>query len=245
MQVANMPGKENTMAAASEWQGIPFAAWWRQYGVPAWLARGVVAFEGNVPPYAVTNDVGDTLSVGPLQLNTGGQARGWDPYELAKHPEEQAKIGIPPIAEAYKEGVQKGLKGYDLFAYVLSHSGHPGGTLGAGLKVTPDLAAKYRRAYLLALQESGSTGGPGSVTSAAGPAGTSAGGLEAALLKAATSQSQESSILHPDTWLPRLGAVLLGVGVIVAALVIGLLSIVGSKSVVEEATQVARSVVKE
>lgn len=104
-----------------------FSAQFAVAGVPGWLGAGVEDWEGGGSPSKISPDTGGTYSVGPLQLNSGGQAAGHSMAWWAAHPGAQAAKGIPPIAAAYKQGLALGIpdQSEQMFEYVLGHSGHP------------------------------------------------------------------------------------------------------------------------
>lgn len=137
-------GGQNVPAAV---ESYPFQSWFQAYGVPDWIAKGILQFEGNVPTSQVNPDTGGTLSIGPLQLNTGGQAAGYSPQQLAQDPAQQAAIGVPPIAAAYQSGLKAGLSGLDLFLYTAANSGHPteAGVTSLGPSASARLASIYQQ----------------------------------------------------------------------------------------------------
>lgn len=94
-------------------------------GVPANIAAGVLAFEGSQTPAQYVTDTNGQASVGPLQLNLGGQGSGYTVQQLTSNPGLQAQLGVPPIAAAYKQAQAKGLSGFAAFLYTLTASGHP------------------------------------------------------------------------------------------------------------------------
>ncbi len=102
-----------------------FASRFKAAGVPSWIAKGIEAFEGHLSPSQYHIDTNGLASVGPLQINLGGQGKGLTLRQLLGNSSLQADIGIPPIAKAYQQGSSQGLTGLKLFEYVLGHSGHP------------------------------------------------------------------------------------------------------------------------
>ncbi len=102
-----------------------FASRFKAAGVPSWIAKGIEAFEGHLSPSQYHIDTNGLASVGPLQINLGGQGKGLTLRQLLGNSGLQADIGIPPIAKAYQQGASQGLTGLKLFEYVLGHSGHP------------------------------------------------------------------------------------------------------------------------
>ena len=124
-------------------------------GVPAWLNRAVQIFEGGLAPNQSVIDSNGKPSVGPYQINTAGQGSGYTAQQLQGSPALQAKIAIPPISDAYKEGTSKGLSGFSLFLYTLSHSGHP--TSGGYSSLSPSdqqsVAKRALAAYTTVLPE--------------------------------------------------------------------------------------------
>ncbi|MDE2102540.1 MAG: hypothetical protein KGL39_35160, partial [Patescibacteria group bacterium] len=94
-------------------------------GVPDYIWGPIIQQESSGKNVAAM-DTGGFMSVGPLQLYTGGGQGGhFSPDQLLNNPNLQAALGVPPIVEAYQQGVLKGLTGTNLLNYTASHSGHP------------------------------------------------------------------------------------------------------------------------
>lgn len=97
---------------------------------PAVLQAIIMAESGG---YAGSHNTAGEDSRGLLQLNfAGGQGssalqRGQitDPNQ-AFDPRTNLSIGVPPIAQAYQDGIAQGLQGDALVAFTATHSGHPG-----------------------------------------------------------------------------------------------------------------------
>lgn len=92
-------------------------------GVPTWITSDIIQAESSGNPSAV----GDNgTSFGLLQLHTnGGQGTGYTQAQLLD-PATNLKIGLPPIAQAYKQSSKAGLTGLPLLLATANASGHPG-----------------------------------------------------------------------------------------------------------------------
>lgn len=109
------------MSTPTVYFGQQFAA----AGVPAQIAAAIQAFEGHQAPNQYIVDTNGQPSVGPLQINLGGQGSGYTLTELLGNGNLQAQIGVHPIATAYAAAQRKGLTGFAAFLYTLTGSGHP------------------------------------------------------------------------------------------------------------------------
>lgn len=113
-----------------------------QYNVPTYILGSIIEVESQYNTRAI-GDYG--ASFGLLQLYTkGGQGDGYTKEQLL-NPNTNLKIGTPPIAKAYQDGVKKGLSGYALLEYTAGHSGHPsynGTWTGSGSSYYPTMLKK-------------------------------------------------------------------------------------------------------
>lgn len=104
--------------------------WSQNYGVPPWIPLCIAYAETSINP----GEVGDNgTSYGLFQLHTpGGQGDVWPQYGSSPSalldPTANCKIGIRPIAQAYKYGVERNLSGFSLLQYAADHAGHPDDT---------------------------------------------------------------------------------------------------------------------
>lgn len=101
--------------------------WSDQYKVPAWIGLCIAWAETSINP----GEVGDNgTSFGLFQLHTpDGQGDVYTQYgsspTVLLSPSLNAKIGLAPIAQAYRDMAPYKLSGFGLLMAVADHSGHP------------------------------------------------------------------------------------------------------------------------
>jgi hypothetical protein len=164
-------------------------------GDPSWdtVWRVIVQAESGGAPDAI-GDGG--ASIGYLQLNTrGGQGTGYSPSVLFG-PATQAAIGGPPIAQAYRAGVDAGYSGMALLNYVAIHSGHPVSDGDASIPGVAD--------YLAVLDRIAGYG-PASAAAPTAEAGAPAAAPVPAPVPAVTETERAAAAAWAESFLP-LGA---------------------------------------
>lgn len=92
--------------------------------LPDWIPLSIAQVESGLDPAANAIDTNGVYSTGLFQLNQLGQGYGHTIASLID-PEINCEIGIPPMVAPYHVALEMGLDGFDLLAYVASHSGHP------------------------------------------------------------------------------------------------------------------------
>lgn len=134
-------------------------------GVPAWITSDIIQAESGGNPSAV----GDNgTSFGLLQLHqNGGQGTGYTQAQLF-NPATNLQIGVPPIAQAYKQSSKAGLTGLPLLLATANSSGHPG-NLGTAWTNTNEPTYNQNLTSIF-------NGGTGAIGSTAGSTAGSAAG---------------------------------------------------------------------
>jgi len=142
---------------------IAIVQWSMAYGVPPWIPLCIAYVESGFNPDAQgdmcqsngtysfggsCSSPGEYTSFGLFQLHIdGGQGDGY-PISVLLNPQENARIGIAPIAAAYREGVSAGLQGFALLEFTADHSGHPDDTGYMDPSYLSDLESAWRQAAL-------------------------------------------------------------------------------------------------